>query len=31
MGSGPDDEEIAKIKALFDKAGISIYKYRALR
>lgn len=31
MGTGPNDEEIAKIKTLFDKAGISIYKYRALR
>lgn len=31
FGSGPDDEEIQKIKTLFEKAGISTEKYEALR
>ena len=31
FGSGPDDEEIAAIRDLFDAAGIDIDKYRALR
>lgn len=30
MGTGPNTEEIAKIKVLFEKAGISIAKYKAL-
>jgi len=30
IGSGPNDEEIEKIRVLFDKAGISTGKYRAL-
>ncbi len=30
IGFGPDDEEIAAIKELFQKAGISISKYQAL-
>ena len=30
FGSGPSDEEIEKIRVLFDKAGISTGKYRAL-
>jgi len=31
FGSGPDDHEIAAIRALFDAAGIDTAKYRALR
>jgi hypothetical protein len=31
FGSGPDDEEIAAIRDLFDSAGIDISKYRALK
>ncbi len=30
-GSGPSDEELASIKALFESAGIDSHKYRALR
>lgn len=30
-GSGPDDEEMERIRTLFARAGISIDKYRALR
>jgi len=30
IGSGPNDEEIEKIRVLFDKAGISTGKYQAL-
>jgi len=31
VGTGPDSEEIAKIKVLFEKAGIPTDKYKALR
>jgi len=31
FGSGPDDEEIQRIKTLFEKAGISTEKYEALQ
>jgi hypothetical protein len=31
FGSGPDDEEIAQIRTLFEAAGIDTAKYRALR
>jgi len=31
MGAGPDDEEIEKIRTLFDKAEISTDEYRAFR
>ena len=30
MGSGPSDEEMEKIRVLFEKAGISTDKYKAL-
>ena len=30
MGTGPNNEEIGRIRSLFDKAGISIDKYKAL-
>jgi hypothetical protein len=29
-GTGPEDEEIERIRILFERAGISIDKYRAL-
>jgi hypothetical protein len=31
FGTGPDDDEIAAIRVLFDAAGIDIGKYRALK
>ncbi|MEW6718348.1 MAG: hypothetical protein AB1345_12725 [Chloroflexota bacterium] len=31
VGSGPDDEELERIRHLFEKAGISIENYQALR
>ena len=31
MGASPDDDEMTKIRVTFEKAGISIDKYRALR
>ncbi|HLE75565.1 MAG TPA: hypothetical protein VI864_05925 [Candidatus Bathyarchaeia archaeon] len=31
FGSGPDDEEMQKIRALFEKAGIPADKYQALQ
>jgi len=30
-GSGPDDEEISRIRALFERAGIPPSRYRATR
>lgn len=30
-GTGPTHEEMCRIRALFEKAGISVYNYRALR